>query len=36
MQRGVMMAKAEAVSEVPVESGSQELSFTVSVVFELK
>lgn len=36
MQRGVMMAKAEAVSEVPVESGSQELSFTISVVFELK
>ncbi len=36
MQRGVMMAKAEAVSEVPVEAGTQELSFTVSVVFELK
>lgn len=29
----VMAAKAEQVSEVPVESGSQELTFTVSVVF---
>ena len=32
MQRGVMAAKAE-VNDVPVESGSQELTFTVSVVF---
>jgi len=32
----VMAAKAEQVSEVPVESGTQELSFTVSVIFELK
>ena len=32
-----MAAKAEmAVSEVPVEAGTQELSFTVSVIFELK
>jgi uncharacterized protein YggE len=31
----VMAAKAE-VSEVPVESGSQENSYTVSVVFELR
>lgn len=36
MQRGVMAMKAEAVSEVPVESGTQELSFTVSVIFELR
>jgi uncharacterized protein YggE len=32
----VMAAKAESVSEVPVEAGTQELSFIVSVVFELK
>jgi len=31
-----MQAKAEAVSEVPVEAGSQENSYTVSVVFELR
>jgi uncharacterized protein YggE len=30
------MAMQAKVSEVPVESGSQELSFTVSVLFELK
>ncbi len=36
MMGRVMAAKAEAVSEVPVESGTQELSFTVSVVFELR
>jgi hypothetical protein len=30
------MAMAEKVSEVPVESGSQDLSFTVSVNFELR
>lgn len=35
MMRGVMAAKAE-VSEVPVESGSQEQTFSVSVVFELR
>jgi uncharacterized protein YggE len=33
MQR---MAKTEAVSEVPIEAGVQEMSFTVSVVFELR
>jgi uncharacterized protein YggE len=34
MQRGVMAAKVAAdVSEVPVESGTQELTFNVSVVF---
>lgn len=36
MMGRVMAAKAEAVSEVPVESGTQELSFIVSVIFELK
>jgi uncharacterized protein YggE len=34
--QGVMAMKAEAVSEVPVEAGSQESSYTVSVVFELR
>src|SRR4051794_5033884 len=32
----VMAAKAEAVSEVPVESGTQENTYAVSVVFELR
>ena len=31
-----MAAKAQAVSEVPVESGSSELTYTVSVVFEMR
>lgn len=31
-----MRAEAQTVSEVPVESGSQELSYTVSVIFELR
>lgn len=31
-----MAAKAEAQSDVPVEAGTQELSFTVSVIFELR
>ena len=31
-----MQAKAEAVSEIPVEAGTQESSYTVSVVFELR
>src|SRR5579872_3671215 len=31
-----MAAKAEAVSAVPVESGTTELSYTVSVVFEMR
>lgn len=35
MQARAMMAKSD-VGEVPVESGTQELSFTVSVVFELR
>lgn len=37
MARGMAeMAQAQAVSEVPVESGTQELSYTVSVIFELR
>jgi len=35
MAKGVMAAQA-AVSEVPVESGTQEMTFSVSVMFELK
>jgi uncharacterized protein YggE len=31
-----MRAESQSVSEVPVESGAQELVFTVSVVFELR
>jgi len=31
-----MAAKVESVSQVPVESGSSELTYTVSVVFELR
>jgi hypothetical protein len=31
-----LTAKAEAVSEVPIESGTHELSYTISVVFELR
>jgi uncharacterized protein len=34
--QGVMAMKAEAVSEVPVEPGSQENTYTVSVIFELR
>ena len=33
---GVMAAKAEAVTEVPVQSGTRELSYTVSVIFDLR
>ncbi len=36
MMGRVMAAKAEAVSEVPVESGTHELTYTISVVFELR
>jgi len=36
MPVGVMAAKAEAVSMVPVESGSRELTYTVSVMFEMR
>jgi uncharacterized protein YggE len=35
MQRTMAM-EAKAVSDVPVEAGTQEVSYTVSVVFELK
>ena len=33
---GVMAARAEAISEVPVSGGSRELTYTVSVVFEMR
>ncbi|HEY0140862.1 MAG TPA: SIMPL domain-containing protein [Thermoanaerobaculia bacterium] len=36
MQRGMAMESKAAVSDVPVEAGSQELAYTVSVVFELR
>jgi uncharacterized protein YggE len=36
MQVGVMAARAEAISTVPVESGSRELTYTISVVFEMR
>lgn len=37
MQRAMAMkAEAAGVSEVPVESGSQEVSYTISVIFELR
>src|ERR1700680_1748311 len=36
MMGRVMAAKAEVVSQVPVESGSSELTYTVSVVFEMR
>lgn len=36
LQRGMAMEAKAAVSDVPVEAGSQELSYTVSVVFELR
>jgi len=36
MPMGVMAAKAEAISQVPVESGTRELAYTISVVFEMR
>ncbi len=36
MDRQTMAMKAEAVSDVPVESGTNELSYTVSVIFALQ
>ncbi len=36
MSVGVMAAKAQAISTVPVESGSRELTYTISVVFEMR
>jgi uncharacterized protein YggE len=36
MMGRAMAAKAEVVSQVPVESGSSELTYTVSVVFEMR
>lgn len=35
-QRGAVMAMEAKVSDVPVESGSQEVSFTVTVTYELR
>jgi hypothetical protein len=31
-----MAAKGEAISQVPVESGTRELAYTISVVFEMR
>jgi uncharacterized protein YggE len=37
MQRSAMVGRAEgAISDVPVESGTQEMTFAVSVMFELR
>ena len=36
MPVGVMAAKGEAISQVPVESGTRELAYTISVVFEMR
>ena len=36
MPMGVMAAKAEAISQVPVESGSRELTYMISVIFEMR
>jgi uncharacterized protein YggE len=36
MPMGVMAAKGEAISQVPVEGGTRELAYTISVVFEMR
>jgi len=36
MPMAVMAAKGEAISQVPVESGTRELAYTISVVFEMR
>jgi uncharacterized protein YggE len=36
MQRGMAAMEAKAVSDVPIESGAQETSYTVTVVFALQ
>ena len=36
MPYGVAAAKVESIGQVPVESGSRELTYTVSVVFEMR
>ena len=36
MQMGVMAARAESMSAPPVESGSRELMYSISVVFEMR
>jgi uncharacterized protein YggE len=36
MPVGVMAAKGEAISQVPIQSGTRELAYTISVVFEMR
>jgi uncharacterized protein YggE len=36
MPIGVMAAKSEGISQVPIESGSRELTYNVSVIFEMR
>jgi uncharacterized protein YggE len=36
MPVGVMAAKGQAISQVPVEGGTRELAYTISVVFEMR
>ena len=36
MPMAVMAAKGEAISQVPVEGGTRELAYTISVVFEMR
>ena len=36
MPVGVMAAKGEMISQVPVEGGTRELAYTISVVFEMR
>ncbi len=36
MPVGVMAAKGEMISQVPVQSGTRELAYTISVVFEMR
>ncbi|HEY8181879.1 MAG TPA: SIMPL domain-containing protein [Thermoanaerobaculia bacterium] len=36
MPMGVMAAKGQAISQVPVEGGTRELAYTISVVFEMR
>jgi uncharacterized protein YggE len=36
MPVGIMAAKGEAISQVPVEGGTRELAYTISVVFEMR
>jgi uncharacterized protein YggE len=36
MAVGVMAAKGEAISQMPLQSGTRELAYTISVVFEMR